>query len=117
VILLDNCVPRRYLKLIQGWGYDTIELRSIQPEDTPDSQVIVEAKRLNAVLLTVDLDFSNVLNYPPQAYSGIVVMRYDASQEGALDETLRLALQEQTPLTGLLIVVSQGKYRVRRGLE
>ena len=116
MILLDNCVPRRYLRLLREWGYDAIELRTLQPEDTPDPQVIAEAQRLKAVLLTVDLDFANVLNYPPNHYGGIVVMRYDASQEGEIDATLRIALEEQPNLTGVLLIISPGKYRVRKGI-
>jgi hypothetical protein len=40
MILLDNCMPHRYQRLLQEWGYDT---------------------ELDAALLTDDLDFSNIL--------------------------------------------------------
>ena len=80
-IVLDHCVPRRYQRLLSGWGYEA-ELSSAHiPQDAPDTDVIALAQRLEAVLLTVDLDFANILDYPPADYGGIIVLRYQIADE------------------------------------
>ncbi len=115
MILLDHCVPRRYLGLLQAWGYDANAMTDHIPADAPDSDVIALAAELDAVLLTVDLDFANILDYPPADYGGIVVMRYDAADEAAVDATLQTALADlyRDDLKGVLVIVSPTRYRVR----
>lgn len=74
-ILLDHCVPRKFLGLLQDWGYEATLLQDHTSPNAPDPEVIQLAQALDAVLLTVDKDFSNVLHYPPQDYGGIIVIR------------------------------------------
>ena len=115
-IVLDHCVPRRYQRLLSGWGYPA-ELSSAHiPPDAPDTDVIALAQRLEAVLLTVDLDFANILDYPPANYGGIIVLRYQIADESELDSTLKTALADlyRDDLLGALVIVSPGRYRIRR---
>jgi predicted nuclease of predicted toxin-antitoxin system len=112
MILLDHCVPRRYLRLLREWGYDTALITEHIPADAPDADVLMLASVLDAVLLTVDLDFANILDYPPSDYGGIVVLRYRIEDEAELDTTLKSAL-EDLDLRGVLVIVSPGRYRVR----
>jgi predicted nuclease of predicted toxin-antitoxin system len=115
MILLDHCTPRRYLRLLQLWGYTAdITINHIR-QDATDSDVIALAQALDAVLLTVDLDFANILDYPPEYYGGIIVLRYQANEETMVDKALRQALDTlyREGLRGVLVIVSAGKYRIR----
>ena len=115
MIVLDHCVPRRYVHLLRQWGYDAVTITEHIPADSPDVEVIALAKQLDAVLLTIDLDFANILDYLPADYSGIVVLRYQIQDEVQLDQTLRSALADlyRDDLRGVLVIVSAGRYRVR----
>lgn len=116
-ILLDHCVPRRYQRLLQSWGYSvTLTTEHIQA-DAADMQVILLAHRLDAVLVTVDTDFSNILDYPPQRYGGIMVLRYQPIDEAQLDASLRQALIDlyREGLRNVLVIVTPTRYRIRRG--
>lgn len=115
-ILLDHCVPRKYLRLLQSWGYDATLLSEHTTPDAADNDVITLAQTLDAVLLTVDLDFANILDYPPNDYAGIVVMRYEASDESLLVATLQQALADlyREPLRGVLVIIEPTRYRIRR---
>lgn len=115
-ILLDQCVPRRYLRLLRGWGYDASPLAEHAAIDSPDQEVIAVAQSLDAVLLTVDKDFANTLDYPPRDSLGIIVLRYRATDEGSLDKSLRQLLEDRyrDGLRGALAIVDAGRYRVRR---
>ena len=42
------------------------------PTDSPDRIVIAKAKELNAILLSLNGDFADIVSYPPAEYNGIV---------------------------------------------
>jgi predicted nuclease of predicted toxin-antitoxin system len=116
MLLLDNCVPRRYVRLLESWGYSAgVTSAHIEP-DASDAEVIALAHDLDAVLLTVDLDFSNILDYPPAQHDGIIVLRYQVQDEAELDAALKAALDEyyRDGFRQALVIVSPGRYRVRR---
>lgn len=115
-ILLDHCVPHRYLRLLKAWGYPVSLLREHTRPDAPDLDVIRLAKRLEAVLLAVDSDFANAIDYPPQDYPGIVILCYKPEQEEAVTATLEAALRDlyRDGLRGALVIVTPRRYRIRR---
>lgn len=81
-----------------------------------DSEVIELAQKLDAVLLTVDMDFSNILTYPPQNYAGIIVIRYGSDVDAASTQTLKNVLAEmyRDKLRGCLVVINGEKYKIRQ---
>jgi predicted nuclease of predicted toxin-antitoxin system len=116
-ILIDHCVPQKFLRLLQTWGYNASLLTEHIAADSTDADVIALAQNLDAVLLTADLDFANILNYPPGSYAGIIVMRYDAAEEMALTHTLQQALEVlyRDSLRNILVIIEPTRYRIRRG--
>lgn len=116
-ILLDHCVPRKFLRLLHEWGYEATLLRQHIAPDSDDPDVITTAQELDAVLFTVDMDFANILDYSPEDYQGIVVMRYQAGKEEESISVLKQALNDlyRDGLRGTLVVISAERYRVRRG--
>lgn len=115
-ILLDNCVPRRYLRLLREWGYDAHWSGETLAEDADDKDVIALAVQQDAAVLTVDMDFANILEYPPTNYGGIIVMRYQAEEEADVDAALKTTLADlyRDELRQSLVIVSPGRYRIRR---
>ncbi len=75
-ILIDQCVPRKFHRLLKSWGYTASLVQEHIPANSPDPDVLQTAQQIDAALLTVDLDFSNILDYPPANYVGMIVMRY-----------------------------------------
>ena len=115
-ILLDHCTPRRYINLLRQWGYSAEIMTSYIAANAADPNVLALAQSLGAVLLTVDLDFANILYYPPQSHGGIIVLRYQTQDEVALDATLQQALADlyRPGLHQALVIVEPRRYRVRR---
>ena len=69
------------------------------------------------VLVTLDLDFSNVQAYPPAQHAGIIVLRpkrQDMRTVLALMERIVLALSNRTP-AGELWIVEPDRIRFRAG--
>ena len=116
MILLDQCVPAKFQRIIKTWGYDVDLLKQHIAPNSPDPDVIELAKNLDAVLLTIDLDFSNIIDYPPQDFQGIIVLRYDIRAETAVLNTLKQALADlyRDDLRQVLIIVDESKYRIRK---
>lgn len=115
-VVIDHCVPRKFLRLVQSWGYDASTITQHISSDSPDSAVIALAQQLDAVLLTVDMDFANILHYPPENYGGIIVMRYELSEEPSLITTLQNVFNDlyRDELRSAIVVVEPKRYRVRR---
>lgn len=115
-ILIDHCVPGVFLRVLREWGYEANPLKQYIKPDADDPDVISLAQSLDAVLLTADMDFSNILDYPPQNYQGIIVIRYQAAQEEESMATLQNALHDlyRDELRKALVVITANRYRVRR---
>jgi predicted nuclease of predicted toxin-antitoxin system len=90
-------------------------LRTHTYADATDAEVIQLAQQLDAVLLTVDMDFANIQRYPPQTYGGIIVIRYQSQADEAASNTLKTVLEElyREKLRGCLVVIAEGRYKVR----
>lgn len=57
-VLIDLCVPQKFKTLLNAWGYEAIFMSEHIHEASTDHDVIALAQELDALLLTVDLDFS-----------------------------------------------------------
>ncbi|MDX2078873.1 MAG: DUF5615 family PIN-like protein [bacterium] len=99
---------------MRDWGYQADVSTSYIPENAPDGAVIALAIQLDAVLLTTDLDFSNIIDYPPKDYQGIILLR-DEIEDVIADGTLKTVLTDlyRDKLRHTLIVISRGRYRIR----
>jgi hypothetical protein len=67
-------------------------------------------------LLTLDLDFANIVDYPPGRYPGIVIFRLSSVGPDAVLVALRrwlLAAAESPPRPGALWIVSNNRLRIR----
>ncbi len=72
---VDQCVPRSVGESLREAGYQVELLRDHLPIDAKDPDVIATAHKLDAVLLTLNGDFADIINYPPASYSGIVALQ------------------------------------------
>ncbi len=70
-LLIDENVRGQVFTFLQDAGYDLKKL----PAGVSDSEIAKCAAEEGRVIVTHDLDFSNISVYPPQYYAGIVVLR------------------------------------------
>jgi predicted nuclease of predicted toxin-antitoxin system len=80
----------------------------------PDPDLLAVASREGRCLLTLDLDFANVLAYPPESHGGIVVFRLPSvSLQGLLQLMISFAvwLEEEDP-SGQLWIAEPGRLRI-----
>lgn len=119
--LIDATLPRSIVELIVHLGHEAEFARDIGLGDAPDRAIAAHAQATQAALLTRDLDFADVRNYPPEQYSGIVVFRF--ADDVVAKEIVRLAeilLREPKfigQLSGRLAVVERDRVRFRPALS
>lgn len=71
---LDENFGQAIQRLFLDRGHDCVTVRDEHLAGAPDDEVLRAARNEKRVLVTMDYDFSNVLRYPPQQTSGIVVI-------------------------------------------
>ena len=112
---IDENLPSELADQLTSAGHDaeTVLSENLGGEsDVTISKVCREEKR---VLVTLDLDFSNVQAYPPREYSGLLVLRLRKQDKSHVLQTFSqiLDLIEKEPLEGLLWIVEEARIRVR----
>jgi predicted nuclease of predicted toxin-antitoxin system len=74
-------------------GFDAETVREENLAGADDDIIAATIERENRVLITLDLDFSDIRTYSPQRYSGIVVLRPKAQDKIAIMARLRRLLK------------------------
>jgi predicted nuclease of predicted toxin-antitoxin system len=115
--LLDANMPRSALAVFPRYGHEATFARDIGLGSAPDDDIAARARSTDSVLLTRDLDFADIRRYPPDEYSGIVVLRLpDTTVAGEIVLILQRFLNEPAfvdSLPGRLAIVELERARFR----
>ena len=114
-IKLDENLPLEAAVLMVKAGHDAHTVLQEELGGQPDSMISAVCRSEERILITLDTDFCNILNYPPQDHSGIIVIRtLDQSKSsvlGFIDQIIVAMNKEQ--LDGRLWVVQKDGIRIR----
>lgn len=114
---LDENFGKRIKELFVEQGYDTETVFDEKLQGSDDKilfDICVEEKRC---LVTLDLDFSDVVNFPPEDTGGIVVIRAAAQLSFQLINLLVkqfLKAVQSEDLTGKLWIVEPNRIRIHQ---
>jgi predicted nuclease of predicted toxin-antitoxin system len=115
--LMDASLPRSATGLLRQMGHDAIDVRDIGMRSATDDVIAAHARRNQQVLVTRDLDFADIRNYPPTDYPGIVVLRLPddttATQVVRLLESFVRREDWLAELSGRLAIVEVWRVRFR----
>lgn len=117
---LDENLGKGHANLLRLAGFDAHTVPDEGLEGSTDFEVIRAARDEGRCLITLDLDFSNPLAFPPSEYRGIILLRCgprtDPVSISAVVSTLLEALRSKsTDLPGPdghLWIVEPGRVRV-----
>ena len=114
---LDENLPAEFVPLLTAAGFDACTSLD-QGLAGADDQRIAEACRTeNRVLVTLDLDFGDIRQYPPEQHTGLIVLRTKHQAEHHLVQVFgrALALLPAEIIMGRLWIVTQAGVRVHGG--
>ena len=115
--LLDANMPRSTAELLREFGHEVEDTRDVLPQGAEDSSVAAYARSGLQILVTRDFDFSDIRNYPPHDYSGIIVLELpDDAVASQVNQTLRSFVGNPellARLPGRLAIVEAWRVRFR----
>lgn len=119
--LVDANMPRSSVTLIRKHGHSAEDIRDIGLGDAPDARIAAHAQSTSACLVTRDLDFADVRNYPPEKYAGTVVLRLaDDATITQIIEVLERFLKNSTLVDKIpqhLVILEPTRVRFRPALS
>jgi predicted nuclease of predicted toxin-antitoxin system len=114
----ENLDPRCRLPLEEaGHQVSTVAEESLSGAD--DETIARTCRDLQLCLVTADLDFSQILDYPPEHYAGLVVIRHPKPTLAGLHDLIRqvaLLVREESPI-GKLWIIEPGRVRMHLPLD
>lgn len=119
-VKLDENLGRRCVSLLREAGHDTVTVVEQRLAGADDGRVMQACAAEKRCLLTLDLDFSNPLRFPPADASGIAVIRLPAKP--SYDDLLAavqtfIAALSSNDIDGKLWIVEKSRIRIYRPEE
>ena len=115
-ILVDMNLSPEWLEVLRQQGWEAAHWSTIGSPKAPDAEVLTWAAEHRHVLLTQDLDFAQLLVGIRGRGPSVVLLRMgdelDVEQRNRVCRAIQ-AVSDSLE-TGALLVVKQGRYRLRR---
>jgi predicted nuclease of predicted toxin-antitoxin system len=64
--LADHCVSNSTVQSLREAHHEVLRLKDVLPVESSDTIVIAKAQEIDAILLSLNGDFSHIVNYPTQ---------------------------------------------------
>ena len=111
----DENLPAEMAALFAGAGHDAVTVLDEQIGGAQDPDIATISLTEGRILMTLDVDFTDIRTYPPQRYPGIVVFRLNRQTRDYLLEIGASLLRELTgaSLQGQLWIVEDARIRIR----
>lgn len=115
--VIDEDMPRSTGRILKQRGYDVRDIRDYGLRGAEDEEIYEFAQREQAVILTGDRDFGDILRFPLGKHFGIVIAHFPS--EMPTIEINRYLIERFKDLSeddfgGNLIIIEPGKIRIRR---
>jgi predicted nuclease of predicted toxin-antitoxin system len=115
---LDHCVPNLVAAMLAEATHEVVRLRDAMPTDSPDQAVLQRAGDLDAVLISLNGDFSDITAYPPANHHGVIALQVRNRPEavGPIVERLLAYLRlhpDRREMDGRLLLVEAHRVQVR----
>src|SRR6266496_4451593 len=114
--LVDACVDVAVNRWLQERGDDSIHLRDQQLQRLPDEDVFVKADREKRVIVTIDLDFNEILSFSGGKVVSTITFRVHNTRAAFLIRRLESVLPNVIPFLerGAIVIIEDARYRVRQ---
>lgn len=113
----DENLPIEVAEDFRRAGHDALTVADQKLAGQPDFRVADVCKAEEQAVVTLDLDFSNIRDYPPSNYAGIIVLRPSLQAITNIRRMVSqvISLLPTEPLAGHLWIADEGQIRIRAG--
>ena len=115
--VIDEDMPRSTGAALVQEGYEVRDVRDHGYRGSGDEEIYRFAQKEEAILLTGDLGFGNILKFPLGKHFGIVVARFPNEMgPGEINREIVAGLRDlrENEFKGNLIILEPGRIRIRR---
>lgn len=112
---VDENLPVEATMLLRDAGFDALSVYDQGLAGSADDAIAGICQAERRAVLTLDLDFADIRTYPPEAYSGLIVLRLDRQDKAhVLDVLTQLVPKlDHEALVGKLWIVNEHTIRIR----
>lgn len=111
---IDENLPDALVALLAEKGHEACTARQETLNGRTDLDLAAACRSEKRTIITLDLDFSDITMFPPEEYSGIVVLRVRRQDRSHILSVVRalLPLFDTEPLDGHLWIVEETRVRL-----
>jgi|SRR3990167_3098944 len=115
-LLADESTPFNLVQHIRSLNVEISTAKEEGLSGKNDEEVLSFAVKNKLTLITADIEFGNILLYPPASHLGVIVIRYSPRVTPELLQVISNFIRQSkdTNLSKTLVVIDKNKYRVRR---
>ena len=112
---IDENLPVEARDIFLRSGFEATTLGDENLSGTTDFNIAAICQEEQRAIITLDLDFADIRNYPPSNHPGIIVLRLQGQDKHTVLNIIeRLILPLQTePLDNRLWIVDERRIRIR----
>lgn len=113
---IDENLPPEIAELLRQAGHDAFTVFDQGLRSHTDTQIIAVCQAEGLALLSLDLDFANILTFPPEDFAGLIVLRLHRPGRTAVAQLVRRILPHfsKQPVAGKLWIVDETRIRIRQ---
>lgn len=114
--LADMGISLRTVEWLRQLGYDVVHLRDRALQTLPDSEILALALTEQRIILTIDLDFAQLLAISKQSLPSVILFRLGNENYNEINQRLIEILNNCQPAleTGAIVSVNNETFRVRK---
>ncbi len=115
-IKIDENLPEEFSQLLSERGHDVQTVPGEKLVGQPDRIIFDAAQNEDRLLITQDLDFSDIRKFQPGTHPGIILLRLRDPSRRRLIERMRQIINSEDvqSWSQCFVVISDRKLRVRR---
>ena len=112
---VDENLPVEVADLLRGAGHDAATVLEQNLGGAADNQLAIVCHQEERAIVTLDLDFADIRTYPPEQFSGIVVLRLRQHDKPHVVQIMQKFVQavETETLMGKLWIIDEKRIRIR----
>jgi predicted nuclease of predicted toxin-antitoxin system len=114
--LADMGISLRTVEWLRENGHDIVHLRDEGLQRLPDDEILEKARLEGRVVLTVDLDFAQLLAMAQSSFPSVILFRLGNENYDQINSCLDILIRDCTEdlQSGAMISVSTKGFRIRK---